>query len=149
MEPVSGLRPTAWVATTWARFASDGSGGESTVLSSKEGALEVTDWSLNGRLLLYKIERPDSASILALPLSPERRPQGVLETRAEEMQGQFTPEQRMDGLHIKRVRFARGVQFVHFLTPGLHQWQVSVHGGAPPQAAGREGDFSTWRSTAD
>ena len=112
-------------------IAADGSGGETLVFSSKEGALEVTDWSLDGRFLLYQLKRRGTYDILALPLSPDRRPQGVLETRAEEIQGQFSP----NGQWMAYTSDESGSPEVYvraFPNAGA-RWPVSVHGGAQPR----------------
>ncbi len=94
MEPVSGLRSNRLGGLDLYEIASDGSGGERLVLSSKESGLEVTDWSLDGRFLLYQIERRGTYDIRVLPLAPAREPQGVLETSADEIQGLFSPDVR-------------------------------------------------------
>ena len=112
-------------------MASDGSGRERLVLSSKEGALEVTDWSLDGRFLLYQIKRRGTYDILALPLSPAGEPQGVLETSAEEIHGMFSPDVRWIA-YTSNESGSPEVYVRAFPDAGARQ-RVSVHGGAQPR----------------
>ena len=112
-------------------IASDGSGRERLVLSSKKGALEVTDWSLDGRFLLYQIKRRRTYDILALPLSPAGEPQRVLETSAEETHGMFSPDVRWLA-YTSNESGSPEVYVRAFPDAGARQ-RVSVHGGAQPR----------------
>ena len=112
-------------------IASDGSGGERLVLSSKEGGLEVTDWSLDGRFLLYQIKRRGTYDILALPLSPAREPQGVLETSAEEIHAMFSPDVRW--IAYTSNESGSPEVYVRAFPDAGARWQVSVRGGAQPR----------------
>ena len=111
--------------------ASDGSGGERLVLSSKESGLEVTDWSLDGRFLLYEIKRRGTYDMLVLPLQPDGKSQGLLETPAEEIQGQFSPDVRW--IAYTSNESGSPEVYVRAFPDAGARWQVSVRGGAQPR----------------
>ena len=67
---------------------------DSLVHRSREGDLVVTDWSLDGRLALYHTNRHGNFDILSIPLSGTGGPQPLVETTANEIQGQFSPDGR-------------------------------------------------------
>ena len=54
----------------------------------------MTDWSLDGRLALYQTNRHGNYDILAIPLSGAGGPRPLLETTANEIHGQFSPDGR-------------------------------------------------------
>jgi Tol biopolymer transport system component len=55
----------------------------------------VSDWSRDGRLLLFNSREPETgADILALPLDGEGSPFPVVQTRFREWFGQFSPDGR-------------------------------------------------------
>jgi eukaryotic-like serine/threonine-protein kinase len=109
----------------------DGSAPESFVVSSKEGGLEVTDWSLDGRLLLYQTSRGGNYDLLTVSPSPNQDPQPVLQTPAREIHGQFSPDSRWIAytsdesgtpeVYIRRFPIAGGKS------------QISTRGGAQPR----------------
>jgi len=109
----------------------DGSGGETPVLNSKENGLEATDWSLDGRFLLYQTMRREHYGLFIMALAGDRRAQPLFDTAAEELQGQFSPDVRMIAytsdesgtpeVYLRRFPLAGG------------KIQVSAHGGAQPR----------------
>ena len=109
-------------------ISSDGSGSETPILSSKDGTLEVTDWSLDGRLLLYQTRRRGAYDLLALPLQPIGKPLGILETTADERQGQFSPDGRW--LAYTSNESGSAEVYVRAFPDAGARRQVSVHGGA-------------------
>ena len=73
----------------------DSAGNERLLLTTPENK-SATDWSKDGRVLLYTVADPKTASDLwALPMSEPanaRKPFSVLQTSFDEIQGQFSPD---------------------------------------------------------
>ena len=113
------------------RIAADGSAPDSLVHRSREGDLVVTDWSLDGRLALYHTSRHGNFDILSIPLSGTGGPQPVVETTANEIQGQFSP----DGRWIAYTSDESGSRevFVQRFPGGGARSRVSTRGGAQPR----------------
>jgi Tol biopolymer transport system component len=109
----------------------DASAPESFVSGSKEGGIEVTDWSPDGRLLLYQTRRHRDYDLFTVSLSKNGGPQPLLETPAMEKQGQFSPDGRWIAytsdesgepeIHLRRFPIAGGKR------------QISTRGGAQPR----------------
>ena len=110
--------------------ASDGSSAEALVLSSKESTIEATDWSADGRLVLYQTKRRGAYDILALPL-PAGQPLGILETTADEQQGMFSPDIRW--LAYTSDESGSSEVYVRAFPDGGARRRVSLHGGAQPR----------------
>jgi hypothetical protein len=88
------------------------SGGSGTlVLSSKEGELVPTDWSPDGRFVMYQAIRRGQHDILIAPMSPKQDPQPLVDTSAQEIHGQFSPDVRWNRLHLGRVGLAGSLTF--------------------------------------
>ena len=109
----------------------DGSGTDKLILSSREGGLETTDWSLDGRFLLYQFHRRGQYDILALALPPDQEPQPLVASSAQELQGQFSPDSRW----IAYTSDESGAPEVYIrrFPDGGGKWQVSTRGGAQPR----------------
>ena len=90
-------------------IASDGSGGERLVLSSKESGLEVTDWSLDGRFLLYQIKRRGTYDILCLAALACSRTAGRSRNVGGGDPWDVLSGCPLDRLHIERIRLAGSV----------------------------------------
>jgi Tol biopolymer transport system component len=110
----------------------DGGGSGALVLNSKEKAsLVPTDWSLDGRFLMYQTMGRGQHDLMVLPLSPKQDPQPFLDTTAQEIQGQFSPdvhwvaytsdESGSPEVYVRRFPVAGG------------KWQISTHGGGQPR----------------
>jgi len=107
-------------------IAADGSGREHLVLKSNEGA-QVTDWSTDGRLLIYETARAD---LFTLSLAPGAKPEAFLETAAAEGQGQFTPDARW----VAYTSDESGAPEVYVRKlSGAGSQRVSTRGGAQPR----------------
>jgi Tol biopolymer transport system component len=66
-------------------------GPEKQLLAEHAGL--PTDWSRDGRYLLYRVNDPKNANdIWVLPLTEGRQPFPVLQTRFDERDGQFSPD---------------------------------------------------------
>jgi Tol biopolymer transport system component len=112
----------------WLR--ADGTGDERVLSSAGKVAYQATDWSLDGRFLLYLAER-GQGDLWILPLLPTQKPRPFLESPSDERQGQFSPDARWiaytsdeSGAHEVYVRRFPGAD---------GKWQVSTHGGAQPR----------------
>jgi len=110
----------------------DGAGPDELVLNSTDtSSLSATDWSLDGRFLVYGAERRGQHDLWILPVSPPRKAQPFFETPSNELQGQFSPDVRW----IAYTSDESGTPEVYVRRfPGADgKWQVSTHGGAQPQ----------------
>src|SRR5262249_47014749 len=70
----------------------DGAGVGTTLARDPEVAEVPTDWSLDGRLILYHRSEKGQSDLWVLPMSPPGPPQPFLQTSAKEVQGQFSPD---------------------------------------------------------
>ncbi len=79
--------------------SSSGAGAEELLYKSVDNKY-VTDWSPDGRFLLYtSFGGQTGLDILALPLTGERKPVSLLETPFSESLGQFSPDGRWMAYH--------------------------------------------------
>ena len=110
----------------------DGTGDHTLHLSSGAGVFHIpTDWSLDGRLLLYVAERGSQRDLWVLPMAPPGPPRPFLATNADESQGRFSPD-------VKWMAYTSnesGVPevYVRHYPGGEGAWRVSTNGGAQPQ----------------
>jgi Tol biopolymer transport system component len=118
--------------------SSSGTGAEVPVLASRFSKIP-TDWSLDGRFLLYQTADPKTGwDLVALPMMGDRKPIVVVSTPFDERQGQFSPDGRWVVYQSNESgRFEIYVQ--PFPDPG-GRWRVSTTGGTDPrwQADGKE-----------
>ena len=90
------------------------------------------DWSRDGRLLLYSNQDPKTGTDLwALPMTGERKPFPVLQTRFDEIQGQFSPDGRW--LTYASNESGRYEIYVRTFPETGGKWQISVAGGLQPR----------------
>jgi Tol biopolymer transport system component len=121
-------------------------GGESLLLESSEDKF-ASDWSADGRFLLYTSASPQTnADMWVLPLIGERKPWPFLQTPAGEKLGQFSP----DGRWIAYMSNDSGMNEVYVRpfvpSPSANasgageRWQISSGGGMHPKwrADGKE-----------
>lgn len=88
----------------------------------------VSDWSPDGRFILYGIVDPKNGwDLWLLPTAPGAQPQPFLATPFEERNGQFSPDGRFVAYESNEA--GRGEIYVRpFPGPG-GQWQISTAGG--------------------
>lgn len=105
-----------------------GSGNEERLLATGETKV-ATDWSSDGRFLLYRSASPKTAyDIWALPLFGDRKPFPVVQTTFEERDAQFS----LDGKWIAYQSNESGRVEIYvqpFPGPGI-KTQISTTGGA-------------------
>jgi serine/threonine protein kinase len=113
--------------------ASSGASEEELLLESAQDDIP-TDWSPDGRFILYQSRSPERVwDIRVLPLQGERKPFIFLKTDFNELRGRFSP----DGHWIAYTSDESGRYEIHvrpFPGPG-GQWQVSTAGGIIPNWA--------------
>jgi eukaryotic-like serine/threonine-protein kinase len=116
----------------------DGSGDDELVIESKDSPLSVSDWSADGRFLVYASSRPRYLwDIYLLPLSAagERKPIPYLVTDALEDSGQIAPNGRW--MAYRSTAHGRFEVYVQEVTPrgeaGAGEWQISSGGAWSPQ----------------
>ncbi|HUO26310.1 MAG TPA: protein kinase [Candidatus Aquilonibacter sp.] len=110
------------------RKLSDGSGAEEILLTDEQPTL-ASDWSRDGKYLIYaRGLSPTDASIWALPLEGDRKPEQIL---ARGILGHLSP----DGRWLAYMSFESGGPQVYVVPfpGGQGKWQVSANGGQAPQ----------------
>jgi dipeptidyl aminopeptidase/acylaminoacyl peptidase len=108
----------------------DLNGKEETLFQGPDA--QLTDWSRDGRLLIYSARSPRSRSDLwMLPVTGDRKPQVLHQTPANESQGTLSP----DGRLIAYVSDESGADeiYVRPFPPSEGRWQLSTAGGTRPR----------------
>ena len=112
-----------------------GGGGQEEQLTSGPNDKRVTDWSRDGKYLLYsQDDATGSPDLWALALEGDRKPIPLLRTRFAEVKGQFSP----DGKWIAYESNESGgfeIYIRRFPSSG-GQWQISNRGGTDPKWRG-------------
>jgi Tol biopolymer transport system component len=110
---------------------SSGAGADELLLESDQNKVP-TDWSADGRFLLFRSNDPQTGfDLWVLPLSGDKRPTPFLKTPFEERDGQFSP----DGKWIAYQSNESGRVEIYvqpFPGPG-GKFQISANGGAQPR----------------
>jgi len=117
----------------------NGSGDDELVLASEGEPLNLEDWSMDGRFLVYNspVRGGNKNDLFLLPLSPagERRPIPFLGTEALEHMGSFSPNGRW--LAYRSAEAGQAEIYVRDITPrgerGPGKWQISTGGGWAPR----------------
>jgi Tol biopolymer transport system component len=111
--------------------ASSGAGNEEAI--AKSGTVKrPTDWSHDGRFILYDNEESASRSDLwVLPITGDKKPIPFLRTPFAEQQGRMSP----DGKWIAYISDESGREEVYVQTfpASGGKWQVSTSGGVTPR----------------
>lgn len=110
---------------------SSGAGSETLLLESPNNKVPM-HVAPDGRLLLYRESHPTTGrDLMALPLSGDPTPFPVVRTRAEEREGQFSPDGRWLAYQSDESGGRFEIYVQPFPGPGGKR-QVSVAGGAQP-----------------
>jgi Tol biopolymer transport system component len=116
-----------------------GSGVEEPILESDHDKVP-TDWSADGRYLLYETRGdPNTQSdVWALPLTGDRKPFPVVQTTFREIEASFSPDGRWVAYNSDESGRTE-IYVAPFPGPG-RKWQVSTNGGILPRwsRTGRE-----------
>ena len=110
--------------------SSSGAGSEEAMLKSGERKCP-SDWSLDGRFILYTQTSPDTLwDLWVIPLFGDRQPIPFLQTKFNEVNGVFSP----DGKWIAYQSDDSGSYQVWVQSfPAGSKWQVSSEGGSWPR----------------
>jgi serine/threonine protein kinase/Tol biopolymer transport system component len=110
------------------RKPSDGSGAEECLLNVEQQP-GLTDWSRDGKYLVYSLPVPGGPSrqIFALPFQGERKPSVIVERGAG---GKLSPDGRW--LAYQSTESGRQEVYVTPFGGGQGKWQVSANGGQQP-----------------
>lgn len=113
-----------------------GGGSEEQLLSLQKPAHPIpTDWSRDGRMLLYSATSPKTGSdLLVLPTSGDRKPIPIASGAFNESDGRFSPDVR----YVAYVsdESGRNEVYVQSFPPAEGKWQVSAGGGTRPRWRG-------------
>jgi dipeptidyl aminopeptidase/acylaminoacyl peptidase len=110
---------------------SSGSVSEEALLKSSDRKFP-SDWSLDGRFILYNQLSPNRQwDLWVLPLFGDRQPFPFLQTKFREIGGVFSP----DGKWIAYLSDESGSYqvYVQSFPPSGGQWQISSEGGSFPR----------------
>jgi eukaryotic-like serine/threonine-protein kinase len=109
-----------------------GAGSEEVLLKSSEAKLP-TDWSRDGRFLLFNsISAKTAEDLWILPMTGDRKLIPYLQTEFAETDGHFSP----DGRFVAYQSNASGISQIYvqpFPNPAGGKWMVSKDGGIQPR----------------
>jgi Tol biopolymer transport system component len=110
---------------------SSGAGADELLLESDQSKVP-TDWSSDGRFLLFRSLHPQTSwDLWVLPVSGDKKPFPFLKTPFDERDGQFSPDSKWIAYQSNESgRFEIYVQ--PFPGPG-GKFQISSNGGAQPR----------------
>ncbi len=111
---------------------SSGAGNQEILLKSDDSKVPA-DWSRDGRLILYRERdvKTNEFSLKVLPVTGDRKPMPVVNTKGERTAGQFSPDGRWVA-YSSNESGKREVVVTPFPGPG-GKWQVSTAGGSEPR----------------
>jgi Tol biopolymer transport system component len=115
-----------------------GGGVEQEIANWPRGA-QLTDWSTDGRMLLFTSRDPNTGlDVWMMPMMGDSKPSVLMQTPFNESEARLSP----DGRWVAYVSNESGVDqvFVRAFPQTEGKWQVSISGGTHPrwQRDGRE-----------
>ena len=109
--------------------------GEEQVLLESDTRKLPTDWSSDGRYVIYHDDAPNTpASVWALPTFGDRKPVALRRTQAHESQGRLSPDGRW--LAYTSDQDGKTAVYVQGFPTASGPWQVSSGGGEEPRWRG-------------
>ncbi len=110
---------------------SGGSSNEESLLQSRESKY-TTDWSADGRFILYQTSGTKTGfDLWALPTDGDRKPIPVLQTQFNESLGQFSPDGHW--IAYQSNESTPGQVYVQGFPKSGGKFQVSTNGGERPR----------------
>ena len=107
---------------------SDGSGAEELLISDAEGKWPVS-WSPDGEIILYVTNSAGTGNDLwALPLSGDRAPYPIFQSRFAENWASFSPDGRW--IAFSSTETGRSEIYVTSFPPSERRWRISAGGGS-------------------
>jgi Tol biopolymer transport system component len=109
--------------------------GEPEVLLDSPLSLYPTDWSPDGRFILYTMTDPvTTRDLWVLPLFGDRKPFVYLKTPYNERDATFSP----DGKFVAYTSQENGIDdiYVQSFPEPTEKWTISTHGGTTPRWSG-------------
>jgi serine/threonine protein kinase/Tol biopolymer transport system component len=113
-----------------------GDGNEELLLSTASASM-VSDWSPDGRYVLLVLDTGPSKTgrdLWLLPLNDERKPRPLLQTPADESEGQISPDGHWIAFTSNET--GRTEVYVAPFPTMARKWQVSSSGGFSPKWRG-------------
>jgi eukaryotic-like serine/threonine-protein kinase len=109
--------------------ASSGAGGDELLLRSSATKL-ATDWSSDGRFILYQMQDPKTGhnDVWVLPMKDDRKPTPVLQTEFNELLAQFSPDGRW--IAYQSDESGQTEIYVQAFPKSSGKFQVSTSGGS-------------------
>jgi Tol biopolymer transport system component len=105
-----------------------GGGGQEEQLTQGPNDKFVTDWSRDGRYLLYAEVNPNTQiDLWALPLDGDRKPVPVLQSAFTELAGQFSPDGKW--IAYQSNESGRTEVYIRAFPTSAGKWQISNRGG--------------------
>jgi serine/threonine protein kinase len=110
---------------------SSGAGQERLIFRSNQDKF-LTDWSLDGRFLVFHTPGPKTGwDVWIVPMTGERKPLAFAQTEFSEVQGQLSPDERW--MVYASDESGRMEVYVQPFPASGGKWQVSTGGGTQPR----------------
>jgi eukaryotic-like serine/threonine-protein kinase len=107
-------------------------GGQPQLLLHVDGQADATDWTLDGRYIVYVVTNPrQPTSLWLLPMFGDRKPLAWSRGRAHEMQGHVSPNGRW--IAYASDESGRFEIYLRSFPAGGEKYQVSNQGGTQPE----------------
>jgi Tol biopolymer transport system component len=105
--------------------------GEEEMLLTADDATRPTDWSRDGRFIVYQKGTSTEGRLFILPLFGDRQTFPLSRGKSMETEGRFSP----DGKFLAYVSNESGREEVYVQTfpPPGNRWQISTNGGEQPR----------------
>jgi len=111
--------------------SSSGAGQERAVFRSNQDKF-LTDWSLDGRFLVFHTPGPKTGwDVWVLPMTGDRKPMAFAQTEFSEVQGQLSPDGRW--MAYASDESGRMEVYVQPFPASGGKWQISTGGGSQPR----------------